>query len=980
MKRVRSQLVGAAMLVGAVLFLGLGGATAAPLVCDVVTATECQITTVRPLGAGGSFEVDRTLHIGPTGELRTDPGSALTLAITGGLTIDAGGKITGNVSTANGKGATIAITATGAVVLAGTGAAGAVISADQTAGTCSGGKGGTVTVTSTLYSTDAAITLESRSRISVNARCSAGEIKITATQGGIDIQGVVESVSQLSGTGATQRPGGGPITLSASCNLTINDTGRVSSRGSDPGADLVHLEAGGNVVVIGVVESTGAGHAHPNAPRNHCSGPDRPDKPEQATACVEIWAGKLLVIDGAGTNHGQVNADIKLGGKGTTSWIDLFAKKSITINGSGVGPYASDATSYAVHANQSVSNAGGGIIAIKSLKGHVDLGGQAIQADSVQPGGSGGAVTIEAGGKAAVGGDVDLGAGSVRARGANVGGGPQAGGAISIRSFNGHVVGVAPGEVNANGGGGKPTPAPGVVTLEGCATTPPAVNYSGTSTPAAVIAGPACGGKPTLPAYVAFPSSACDGPPPCVDCPPPCEGPTCPCEGPNCPPPPCQGPECPCQGSDCPPPPCEGADCPCEGANCPPPPCQGADCPCEGSDCPPPPCQGADCPCVGPSCPPPPCQGSGCAPYKHFCEKGTVKIVMDPVSGRFPGNVGPDVVVDVRTGSLQAAIDAASDVNNDGYIIIGVIGQSGGLPGGTGRQEIEIDRAYGKPFALIGCGVTLQDPLPCDSQPVVHVRASATSPEHPVGSGVKVYIQEIAVLASQSAPGWLIEGDGRFLEAIGSQMNMQGVKIVGNGNTIRNSFAATNFAGGIIVNGDGNTVSAVRSTGNATGDGIQVTGHRNTVTDSTAGDQGQGNNGSGIAVNGQSNLIKGNSAFANFGNGITVNGGSASGPNKVKNNIAGALGRGNSMNGIEVGGTGQGASGMLDIVGNTALGNSLAGIRVNGAGHRLKDNTGGANVACQYRVVPNNLNATGNKRGLTPIPGADGSAFPAGCY
>lgn len=898
MRRGRRPLAWASILAAGVFFLGLGRAAAAPLGCDVVTATECQITTLRDLGPGGSFEVDRTLHIGPAGELRTDPGSTLALDIAGSLTIDIGGKITGNAPTPSGRGATIAITATGPVLLAGNGTAGALITADQSGGSCSAGKGGSITLTSSFASSGESITLQGGSRVSVNARCSAGEIRIIATQGGVDIRGIVESASTLTGTGAKQPPGGGPITVWASCDLIVNDTGRVSSRGVDPGGDLVHLEAGGNVLVIGLVESTGRGHALPNFPANHCSGPDRPDKPLNTTACVEIWARKTLMIDATTTNRGEVNADTPLG-VGRTAWIDLFAKRDIIINGAGSGPYAAGARPYAVHANQTASNSKGGTITAKSVKGEVSLGGQAIQADGPQVlGGAGGLVTIEAGGSASAGGDVKLGSASVRARGADVGGGPQAGGDIAVRSFSGHVAGEEPGELNATGGGGKLVPAPGTVTLKGCDAAPPAVSYGGASTPAAVVLAPGCGGKPSLPAYVVFPASACDVPPPCE----------------------------------------------------------------------------------GPDCPPEPCEGSDCAPYKYFCDKGSVKVVLDPVSGRFPGNVGPDVVVDLRTSSLQAAIDTASDTNNDGYVIIGVIGQDDGLPGGSGRQEIDVSQVYGKPFALIGCGVTLLDPVACNGRPTVHIRSSATSPEHPAGSGVRLYVQEISAIGSQSAPGWLVEGDGRFLEGIGSIMNAQGVKIVGNDNTIRHSVVATNLTGGIVVQGNGNTVAGVTSTGNSTGAGIQVTGSRNTIADNTAGDQGRGNGGAGISVNGQSNLIKNNGAFANFGGGITVAGGTAAGPNKVKNNVAGAPGRGNATHGIDLGGAGQGPSGMIDLAGNSAKSNGLVGLKVGGSGHRLKDNVSGSNGACQYQVGIGNWNATGNKSGGVLIGGADGSPFPVGCF
>ena len=95
---------------------------------------------------------------------------------------------------------------------------------------------------------------------------SGGAIKITTSATHtIDIDGLVESVGSVSGTGATQAPGGGTITIVAGCGLTVSDDGKISSRGPDPGADLVHLQ-GCTVVINGLVESTGTGHALPNNP------------------------------------------------------------------------------------------------------------------------------------------------------------------------------------------------------------------------------------------------------------------------------------------------------------------------------------------------------------------------------------------------------------------------------------------------------------------------------------------------------------------------------------------------------------------------------------------------------------------------------------------------------------------------------------------------------------------------------------------
>jgi len=891
MKLERNRLLTTVMAVGFLALFDAGPALAAPavpLACDVVTPGECQITTLHDLGAGGKFKVDRALHIlGPNGELKTGPGTELVLTIDGGLTIDVGGRITGNAVVGNSSGATITIKAGGAVLLAGAGTSGALISVDQLGGSCSGGSAGNISINSGSEFPNA-IATQNGSKITANARCSAGEIVIAASKGGVDIQGLVESASTLSGTGGAQRPGGGPISISASCDLMISGTGRVSSRGYDPGADLIHLEAGGSVFVFGLVESTGPGHVVPVQPANYCAGQKRPDKPANATACVEVWAGKDLVIDGSVGNNGEINADTSQSGGHKIAWIDLFARGNIAIYGEGVGPYPADAHPYAVHANQFTGNSMGGLIAVKSQTGSLTLTGRAIQADGglgatsfqPNPGGIGGVVTLEA----KLG--VDLGTASVRARGANLGGGVQAGGDILVRSYKGHVVGAASGELNAGGGGGKPTTDPGTVTLAGCDTPAPAVSYAGTAIPAATVSAANCAGKPTLPSYVVFLTSFCT-PIPCL---------------------------------------------------------------------------------------------TGCGPLVvSFCEKGTVKAVMDQVTGRFPGNAGADIVVDVRTQSLQNALDTATDVNHDGYIIIGVVARDGGVPGGQAYQQVDVTRAYPSPFALIGCGVTLRDPAFCDGHAVVDILASAKSPEFPVGSGVTLYVQEITATGSLSSPGWRVRGDGRFFEGIGADGNMQGMNLTGNRSTIHNSFANGNVNGGITMKGDGNTIDTVQASKNDAGDGINVSGNGNTIANSTAGGQAGGGNGAaGIRVNGAGNLLDGNNTFSNALEGIGVTGGTALSPNVVSTNVSSENGR----TGVSLSGTGSGAAGTPGIRANTTQGNGLDGIQVNGSGHKLKSNSSGgsgssANHSCQYRVTPGNINVSGNTIGSVPIPGAKGSVFPA---
>ena len=124
-------------------------------------------------------------------------------------------------------------------------------------------------------------TMERCSVVSVSTGgSSAGTVVITAGHD-TDIDGLVLSESTLSGTGAHQAPGGGPITVQTGCKLIVSSTGVVSSKGHDPGADLVHLE-GCDVIIDGLVQSTGPGHVVPNNPANHCATGDHSGKARRA--------------------------------------------------------------------------------------------------------------------------------------------------------------------------------------------------------------------------------------------------------------------------------------------------------------------------------------------------------------------------------------------------------------------------------------------------------------------------------------------------------------------------------------------------------------------------------------------------------------------------------------------------------------------------------------------------------------------------
>jgi hypothetical protein len=546
----RSTGVGFLILAAFVLVLGAtSGAYAVDCtdLCGTIVGPECQISAASiaacpstpPNNKSGPFTVNETLRIMSDGIITVPKlagGNTLTLNITGDFFMDAGGKIVGDAGASpndsSAKAATIIINAngsystTGNITLAG-GTPGAKISSDQQAGSCNitlNAAGDITTADGSVISANGikcpagAILIEAtRCREGRGEQCFVDGWTVTLPDGHqinttgchIDIDGKVLSQSGNTGTGAKQAPGGGPITVNAGCELIISDTGIVSSRGKDPGADLVHLQGGCKVDICGLVESTGTGHAVPNSPKNHC------DKLPNTTACVEVWTSGDLVIDSnifrdeRGCN-GQINADTGgPGGSSGTSWIDLFALGDITINNDGVAPYA-------VHANGNAgTNDNGGVITVKSKAGAVETFGLAIQANAFGNGGKGGNVDVEAGGDPLVSignGFVNFHAASIQAKGANAGGGSQAGGQISARSWNARVEGIdATGELNADGGKGKTPFSLGLVTLQGCGrpiNPADGVNYTGTVTPPPFVnPGDACGGSPEIP--VRLPICAC---------------------------------------------------------------------------------------------------------------------------------------------------------------------------------------------------------------------------------------------------------------------------------------------------------------------------------------------------------------------------------------------------------------------------------------------------------------------------------------
>jgi hypothetical protein len=358
-----------------------------------------------------------------------------------------------------------------------------------------------------------------------------------------------------------------------------------------------------------------------------------------------------------------------------------------------------------------------------------------------------------------------------------------------------------------------------------------------------------------------------------------------------------------------------------------------------------------------------------------WCTKDTT---LKGLAARFVDNLGPDLVVRVDLGQqIQQAIDTASDVNGDGYIIVGAVSSGIGAPYGTAVQRVVIGRVFPLPFGLFGCSLALRDPAPADGRPTAHITAAA---------GPDLFVMDLHATGS-AVVGWLVEGDGRYLRNAYAKDNAVGYWFIGDGNTLHNGTAEANRDVGVLVQGHGNTVKDTRvMTGGS--HGIDVAGDGNAVLKNVVGDRGKGNRGTGITVSGAGNLIQENKVYASGGDGIEVTGGHAARPNVIRQNAVGDKGRGNAGHGIHVrDDVGNGTPNPIEIERNTARSNALDGLVVapGATGHELKGNVSGDtspeldNGGCEYLVAAGNVNATGNKANRVTIPGSDGSAFPTTC-
>ena len=506
--------VGLLILVAALLVLSPPGPAYAD--CLALTghgpvASVCHVTVAdSPLLVSGSFTVAETLQMDAGSSIVVTPsGQPLVIDITGSFIMNNPSEINGDLGGTSAPASPITIIASANITLH----TGAIIHSNNTGGSCNQAlnTGGNITLTA---GTTGKFIQEDGSKIDSISPCGRGEIIITAQD--IDIDG--EVLSQATRTGHR----GGPITVKALCSLNESDTGTIVSRGLDEGADLVHLEAGCQVTIFGLVASTGPGHKLNSDAR--CNAPARPgtnnpaaDPPAlnhpYSTACVEIWAGQNLLnpglpailIDSRPPHNGQVHADTaQSGGIAGNGWVDLFARGDIEINGDTIGTPAG--LPFAVHANQYRSSGHGGQIRVKSTEGSVSLLGLALQASADKGingaavgGGDGGAILVQA--KKNV--KLDNNAGEIEAAGSPTGS-TSHGGHVFIQAFgtvspDGSIIVTAPFTLDVTGH----TPPDGTVDLKACN---PVIGPGAiTIVPGVVVPTTAtvCGGSPPLPIFPA---------------------------------------------------------------------------------------------------------------------------------------------------------------------------------------------------------------------------------------------------------------------------------------------------------------------------------------------------------------------------------------------------------------------------------------------------------------------------------------------
>ena len=341
----------------------------------------------------------------------------ITIVVTGKLLMEAGSAITADNTVDGGNAGDITITVGTDMTMCGpnggqpgcaaSGLPGALISGQKkSGGATSLVNSVTITVgdklqaTGNFYMEGGVTTYGAETGATIDTTSStghAGNITITAGKTYFTEPGsVIQAGAPLGAATATAQ--GGKIYILADCGLTSQ--GRVTSKGPDFGADLVHLESC-TVLIEGLVESTGKGHV--DGAKNSCDlvndglpGEVLRDHPAASTGCVEVW-GNFITIDSTPPWAGELNADIGDGGSEGTAWIDIFAFSDLTVTDGTGNDFVRDNFSghdylsvYAVHANimnGSDNNPSAVTALVKS--GPLTATGKAFEASATLTGGTG---------------------------------------------------------------------------------------------------------------------------------------------------------------------------------------------------------------------------------------------------------------------------------------------------------------------------------------------------------------------------------------------------------------------------------------------------------------------------------------------------------------------------------------------------------------------------------------------------------------
>jgi hypothetical protein len=994
-------------------------------------AGACDLILDSPSVVGGG-----QIRANDTGAANPDDASPITINVSRDVLMLAGSAIRAEDTITGGSGGAITITTGGNMTMCGqtglhagcvapAGNPGALISSQKLAGAGDTGDGGYITITvgsqltatGTFYMEGGVKTYgaETGAKILSDSPGRAGDISVTAGKTYFTEPGsVVEAGGPFAVGSAIQH--GAKIFLVSDCALTSQ--GRVTSKGPDPAADLVHLESC-TVLIEGLVESTGKGHTT-GAP-NSCDAVNdglpgevvRPGKPANATGCIEVW-GNFITIDSTPPWAGELNSDIGNGGAGGTSWIDIFAFSDLTvIDGTG-NDFVRDNlghtyfSTYAVHANaidgsdntpsvvtalvqsgpltaKSDGEAGGGRVFEASSTMTTDTGHNGLP-QFVGNGSDGGTIDLEASG------NVTLLNAWVNASGDFAPGTPGGGGHILVSAW-----GALSTLSWTNGDGDVQPDATGDIKLNACAgvlsITTTGTDFHGevpalsancvptTLIPVSIdgdivfdqASWSLCGGgssvsgvkfndlnknhvqdgsEPGIPNWEIKIYAAADlinalfttttsGTAGAYSFPGLAPGNYVVCETPQITwtqSAPQAGPTC-TNGT-------VGYAVTITGANC------------AGEQV-----TGKDFGNFQAPQPPPP------------CEKQPVQAVLNPTSGQYPGNLGPDYLVRVNHGDLvQAAVDAAAladsattgDINGDGYIIITVSAHDDGTLGGSAAQNVVISKTYNHPFALVGCSVTLTGGIAITSSAS---DPGLTIPESASGKSI-IFLMDLH--GGGSAIGVKVDGDHRYLRNEGGSGNGVGFSINGNFNTMHNGAAIGNSGDGVSITGNSNYLTDTNSMSNG-GNGFNVTGSFNKLLKLDAGEKATPNILDGVHVVGSNNTLSEIDAYANSGDGIDV----AGSGNTLTKNVAGDKNKGNGGNGILV----VGASNSLTenkANANKGDGFNLSGALTSATANLLKNNvsnTGNSgdvsleNVGAEYRLL-NYIknNGGGNKADNITIP------------